>query len=383
MNEYNFDKVINRFKTNSIRWDKYDSSVIPLWVADMDFESPPCIIKAMKDRVDHGIFGYTHEPKDFKKSIADYVREHYDWEVDPDWIVIIPSVVSALYSIGISCAKSTSHIITPQPIYHHLRLAAAESGRNFNEAQLETINNRQILSPKGLNEAVNNYYHQNSELLYFCNPHNPGGTVYKRNELIKVVDFCNKNDLFICSDEIHAGMILDDHKHIPIASISEEAANRTITLMSLNKTFNFPGAGLGWMICKNNNLRQLASHRIGKLIPHPEIFGYVATAAAIKDGEEWRLALLDYLTQNRKLLIEKINQIPGLRLYDIEASYLGWISCESLPVKNPHQLFIDYGVALQPGYMFNQPDHVRINIATPHSLLKEALDRMEKAVKSI
>jgi len=379
MSKYNFDKVINRLKTDSIRWDQYAPSVIPLWVADMDFESPPCVLKAMKDRLDHGIFGYTHAPKDFKKNIADYVKKHYDWEIDPDWIVIIPSVVSALYSIGISCTKSTSHIITPQPIYHHLKLAAEESGRNFNEAQLETIKNRQILSPKSLNEAIN----KNSELLYFCNPHNPGGTVYTKNELIRIVDFCNKNNLLICSDEIHAGMVLDGHKHIPIASISEEAANRTITLMSLNKTFNFPGAGLGWMICKNNSLREIASHRIGSLIPHPEIFGYIATDAAIKDGEDWRLALLDYLSQNRNLLIQRINQIPGLSLYEIEASYLGWISCESLPVKNPHQLFLNHGVALQPGYMFNQPNHVRINIATTHSLLKKALDRIEIAVKSI
>jgi cystathionine beta-lyase len=379
MSKYNFDKVINRFKTDSIRWDHYDSSVIPLWVADMDFESPPCVLEAMKNRLKHGIFGYTHAPKDFKKNIADYVRKHYDWEVDPDWIVIIPSVVSALYSIGTSCSKSTSHIITPQPIYHHLRLAAAESKRNFNEARLETINNRQILSPKGLNEAVK----KNSELLYFCNPHNPGGTVYKKNELIQIVDFCNKNNLLICSDEIHADMVLDGHKHIPIASISEKAANRTITLMSLNKTFNFPGAGLGWMICKNNSLREMASHRIGSLIPHPDIFGYIATDAAIKYGEDWRLALLDYLSHNRKLLIQRINQIPGLSLYDIEASYLGWISCENLPVKNPHQLFLNHGVALQPGIMFNQPNHIRINIATPQSLLKKALDRIEIAVKSI
>ena len=378
MSKYNFDEVINRFKTDSIRWDQYDPSVIPLWVADMDFESPPCVLNAMKNRIEHGVFGYTHAPNNFKENIADYVKKNYDWEVDPDWIVIIPSVVSALYSIGISCTKSTSHIITPQPIYHHLKLAAEESGRNFDEAQLETSMNRQILSQKSLDEVVN----KNSELLYFCNPHNPGGTVYKRDELIRVVNFCNKNNLLICSDEIHAGMVLDGHKHIPIASISETAANQTITLMSLNKTFNFPGSGLGWMICKNNNLRKMASHRIGSLIPHPEIFGYVATGAAIKDGEEWRLALLEYLTQNRKLLTEKINQIPGLSLYDIEASYLGWISCESLPVKNPHQLFLNHGVALQPGTMFNQPDHVRINIATPYSLLKEALDRIEIAVRS-
>jgi cystathionine beta-lyase len=379
MSNYNFDKVINRFKTDSIRWDQYDPSVIPLWVADMDFESPPCVLNAMKNRVEHGIFGYTHAPNNFKENIADYVKKHYDWEVDPDWIVIIPSVVSALYSIGISCTKSTSHIITPQPIYHHLKLAAEESGRNFDEAQLETSMNRQILSQKSLDEVVN----KNSELLYFCNPHNPGGTVYKREELIRVVNFCNKNNLVICSDEIHAGMVLDGHKHIPIASISETAANRTITLMSLNKTFNFPGAGLGWVICKNRSIREKASYRIGSLIPHPEIFGYVATDAAIKYGEEWRIALLHYLSENRKLLIERINQIPGLRLYDIEASYLGWISCESLPIKDPHKLFLNHGVALQPGYMFNQPNHVRINIATTHSLLKNALDRIEIAVKSI
>ena len=379
MSKYNFDKVINRFKTDSIRWDQYDPSVIPLWVADMDFESPPCVLNAMKNRVEHGIFGYTHAPNNFKENIADYVKKHYDWEVDPDWIVIIPSVVSALYSIGISCTKSTSHIITPQPIYHHLKLAAEESGRNFDEAKLETSMNRQILSQKSLDEVVN----KNSELLYFCNPHNPGGTVYKRDELIQVVNFCNKNNLVICSDEIHAGMVLDGHKHIPIASISETAANRTITLMSLNKTFNFPGAGLGWMICKNRSIREKASYRIGSLIPHPEIFGYVATDAAIRYGKEWRIDLLHYLTENRKLLIERINQIPGLRLYDIEASYLGWISCESLPIKDPHKLFLNHGVALQPGCMFNQPNHVRINIATTRSSLKNALDRIEIAVKSI
>ena len=379
MSRYNFDKVINRFKTDSIRWDQYDSSVIPLCLADMDFESPPCVLDAMKNRVEHGIFGYSHAPNNFKEDIADYVKKHYDWEIEPDWIVIIPSVVSALYSVGITFTKNTSHIITPRPIYHHLKLAAEKSGRNFDEAQLETIMNRQILSPNSLNEVIN----KNSDLLYFCNPHNPGGTVYKRNELIQIVNFCNKNNLLICSDEIHAGMVLDGHKHIPIASISETAANRTITLMSLNKTFNFPGAGLGWMICKNRSIREKASQRIGSLIPHPEIFGYVATDAAIRNGEEWRLALLNYLSKNRKLLIQRIDKISGLRLYDIEASYLGWISCEHLPVKNPHQLFLNHGVALQPGYMFNQPNHVRINIATTHSLLKKALDRIEKAVKSI
>ena len=379
MNKYNFDKVINRQKTDSIRWNHYGPSVIPLWVADMDFESPACVINAMNNRVKHGIFGYPSEPKDFKKNIVNYVKKNYFWDIEEEWIVIIPSVVSALYSIAINCTKSYSHIITPNPVYHHLTLAAEQSKRNFDEVYLSTIENRQVLSLKNLVKAKNN----KSELLYFCNPHNPGGTVYRINELKDIINFCDENELFICSDEIHAGMILDKHKHIPIASISESAANRTITLMSLNKTFNFPGAGLGWMICKNVKLRKMASYGLGSIIPNPEIFGFVATEAAMRNGDEWRLNLLDYLRKNRKILIKEIDQIPGLNLYDIEASYLGWISCEHLPVKNPFQLFLNYGVALQPGYMFNQPNHVRINIATPRSILEEALNRMKNAVESI
>ena len=176
-------------------------------------------------------------------------------------------------------------------------------------------------------------------------------------------------------------MVLDNKKHIPIASISEVAANRTITLMSLNKTFNFPGVGLGWMICKNEELRKRASHGLGSIIPNAEIFGYIVTAAAIQNGNEWRLALLKYLSKNRQLLIENINQIPGLSLYNMEASYLGWISCEKLSLKDPFKLFLDNGVAFQPGYMFNQPNHLRINIATPQSQLQEALSRIKMAIK--
>jgi len=379
MTKYNFDKIIDRQKTDSLRWSHYAKSIIPLWVADMDFESPDCVIRAMKNRVNHGIYGYPSEPKDFKKNIVGYIKKYYDWEIEENWIVIIPSVVSVLYSIATNCTKNTSHIVTPKPVYHHLRLAAEQSKRDFDEAELETIDNRQVLTLKGLKKAVNN----NSKLLYLCNPHNPGGTVFRKNELENIIDYCEKNNMFICSDEIHAGMVLDKHKHIPIASISETAANRTITLMSLNKTFNFPGAGLGWMICKDEKLRKMASCGLGSIIPNADIFGYVATDAAMKNGDEWRLSLINYLKKNRKLVTEKINRIPGLNLYDIEASYLGWISCEHLPVKNPFQLFLNHGVALQPGYMFNQPNHVRINIATPYSILSEALKRMENAIQSI
>jgi aminotransferase/cystathionine beta-lyase len=376
MNTYNFDELIDRNNTDSIKWDKFHSNTIPLWVADMDFKSPPCVANKMKERIQQDIFGYTHEPKHFKDNIAAYLHKQYQWEVDPDWIVVVPSVVSSLYSIGINCTTSSSHIITPRPVYHHLSLAAKESGRTYDESQMEIKNNRLIITSNSLKKNLK----KNTDLLYFCNPHNPGGTVYRKDELKDIIAFSAQNNVTICSDEIHAGLVLDNIPHIPIASISEEAANRTITLMSLNKTFNFPGAGLAWVVCKNHILRKKVVEGVGSLIPEAQLFGYIATQAVLEDGEHWRLSLLSYLRGNRKLLLESIDNIPGLHMYDMEASYLGWISCKDVPHKDPFKLFLKYGVALQPGEMFNAKNHVRINIATPRSNLIEALSRINEAI---
>ena len=343
----------------------------------MDFKSPPCITKSMKKRLNHEIYGYTHAPENFRENISLYLHEQYQWEVDPEWIVVLPSVVSALYSIGINCTNSASHIITPKPVYHHLRIAAEDSGRSYDEAQLDVIKNRILLTQSSLQKVVK----KNTDLLYFCNPHNPGGTVYSKKELKDIVDFSVKNNITICSDEIHAGLVLDDIPHIPIASVSEDAANQTITLMSLNKTFNFPGTGLAWAVCKNDELRKKIKVGIGSLIPETQLFGYIATQAVIDDGEDWRLALIKYLKGNRKLLFDAIDSIPGLAMYKMEASYLGWISCEKILHKDPYELFLKYGVALQPGKMFNDNNHVRINIATPRKNLMEALKRIRHAVK--
>jgi cystathionine beta-lyase len=379
MNNYNFDELFDRKNTDSIRWNKYDHSVIPLWVADMDFKSPPCVVDALKKRIDHGIFGYSKEPDNFTSKISEYLKQQYDWDVDPSWIVIIPSVVSALYATANNCVNADEHILVPRPVYHHLRVAAEKSNRLFTEVGLEILHNRLTLTQNSIIKALKSI----SRLLFFCNPHNPGGTVYTRDELEKIVNIAYENDIIICSDEIHAGMIFTGKKHIPIASISNEAADRTITLMSLNKTFNFPGAGLAWMICKDNKLRHQVTKDIGTLIPETQIFGYISTLKAIEEGDEWRRALINYLESNKAFLQEEIAQMDGLKLYDIEASYLGWINCENLPTKDPHKLFLEHGVALQPGYMFNQDRHLRINFGVPKKLLKEALNRMKEAVNDV
>ena len=374
-----FDKVISRFNTDSVRWDKYNKDIIPLWVADMDFETPQCVIDAIKKRLDHKVFGYTHAPYQLKEEITHYVKDWFDWTIEPEWIVFTPSLVSSLYSIAQQLTLADDHVLTLQPVYHHILQAASFSNRDYSAVPLDNYNNRLILSADGLKH----YQKNNTRLLFFCNPHNPGGSVYTRAELNDIAGFCVNNNIVICSDEIHCNMIHDGIQHIPIASLSEEIADQSITLMSLNKVFNIPGLGLAWMICKNKEIRKKIQAQIGTLIPDPQIISYVSTQAALRHGEPWRQELIQYLESNKLMLKNDIKQMQSLQMYTMEASYLAWIDCSQLEIKDPAQLFLDHGLALQPGSMFQQDNHVRINIATPKSVLSEALDRMHAAINSL
>jgi len=374
-----FDKLISRFHTDSVRWDKYNKDIIPLWVADMDFETPQCVIDAMTKRLGHKVFGYTHAPDRLKEEITRYIHDQFNWSIEPEWVVFTPSLVSSLYSIVQQITQSDEHVLTLQPVYHHILQAASFSNRDFSAVPLETDNRRLFLSAGGLKH----YQKNNTRLLFFCNPHNPGGTVYSRTELTDIAEFCLNNNIVICSDEIHCNMIHGGIQHIPIASLSEEIADQSITLMSLNKVFNIPGLGLAWMICKNKEIRKKIQAQIGTLIPDPQIISYVSTQAALRHGEPWRQELIQYLESNKLMLKNDTKQMQSLQMYTMEASYLAWIDCSQLEIKDPAQLFLDHGLALQPGSMFQQDNHVRINIATPKSVLSEALDRMHAAINSL
>ena len=374
-----FDKIISRFNTDSVRWDKYNKDIIPLWVADMDFETPQCVVDAITKRLDHKVFGYTHAPYQFKEEITQYIKDQFDWTIEPEWIVFTPSLVSSLYSIAQQLTQADDHVLTLQPVYHHILQAASFSNRDYSAVPLDNYNNRLILSADGLKH----YQKNNTRLLFFCNPHNPGGSVYTKAELNDIAAFCVNNNIVICSDEIHCNMIHDGIQHTPIASLSEEIADQSITLMSLNKVFNIPGLGLAWMICKNKEIRKKIQAQIGTLIPDPQIISYVSTQAALRHGEPWRQELIQYLESNKLMLKNDIKQMQSLKMYTMEASYLAWIDCSQLEIKDPAQLFLDHGLALQPGSMFQQDNHVRINIATPKSVLSEALDRMHAAIDSL
>ena len=377
---FNFDALVNRSNTDSIRWDRYASDdVIPLWVADMDFQSPPCVMDALAARVQQGVFGYTHAPDSIRSAIAGYMAEHYDWEVDPDWIVILPSVVSGLYTAVRQLTTPIEHILVPQPVYHHLRLACSEAPRPYTEIPLALENDRWVLPW----QTLDSFCQANTKLALLCNPQNPGGTVYTKSELLQFAAFCEAHDLLICSDEIHAGLVLDEqNRHVPIASLNQRISMRTVTLMSLNKVFNFPGIGLAWAVAENPRLRAAMQTDLHRTIAEPGLLAYSATMAALRDGEEWRQSLLQYLRGNRDYIAKRIDAMPLLKVARVEASYLAWIDCSALGCADPHALFLASGLALSPGAQFNAPQFVRLNFATQRALLEKAMDRMALALAS-
>ena len=372
---FDFDTPTNSLDIDSIRWDAHQGKdVLPLWVADMDFQSPSCVVEALKTRVNKGIYGYTHSPDAFNKVISQYLQEHYQWEVDPEWIVILPSVVSGLYTAVQQLTKEHEGVLVPNPVYHHLRLACTEAKRNLIEMPLQLEENRWVVPEQDLPKIINS----NTKLALFCNPQNPGSTVFTKEELSSFGRLCVQKNLWICSDEIHAGLVLEEgKKHIPLASISKEISERTITLMSLNKTFNFPGIGLAWAVAENPVLRKAIKTGLHQTIAGPSLLAYTASMAAIMEGEPWRLKLVEYLRGNRNLITSRIEAIDSLRMGKLEGSYLAWIDCSRIKHPNPHQLFLDAGLALSPGSQFGNPQFVRLNFGTQNTRLLKALDIIE------
>jgi aminotransferase/cystathionine beta-lyase len=376
-----FDAHVNRSNSDSRRWDRYAADdVIPLWVADMDFQSPPCVLEALSERVQHGVFGYTHAPDSLRHEIALYLANQYNWEVNPDWIVVLPSVVSGLYTAVRQLTSPGEHLIVPQPVYHHLRLACSEGPRPFTEIPLVLSHDRWVLPWQTLSQSCQ----ANTKLALLCNPQNPGGTVYTASELQQFAAFCEERGILICSDEIHAGLVLDPKTHhTPIASLSKSISMRTVTLMSLNKVFNFPGIGLAWAVAENPRLRDAMQTDLHRTIADPGLFAYTATMAAIRGGESWRQSLLHYLRGNRDYVAARIQAMHPLSMATMEASYLAWINCSALNCADPHAFFLGAGVALSPGSQFNAPQFVRLNFGTQRIVLEQALDRMALALTSL
>lgn len=368
---FDFDAPVERAGTWSTRWDRYAGrDVIPLWVADSDFRTAPAVIEALAARAAHGVFGYSTPPAALTEAIVERLERRYGWRIEPSWIVYLPGVVPGLHLAARKLVAPGGHVLVPRPVYQHLKRAPELAPRPFTEVPLVLEHGRWVFDFDALRRKA--------ELLLLCNPHNPGGTVFRREELERIAQATR--EAVIVSDEIHCELVLDAHlRHVPIASLSPEVSRRTVTLMSASKTFNFPSAGCAWAIIENQALRRAFAAEITAHVLHsPSVFGYEATLAAFRGGGAWLEAQLAYLRANRDLVEAAMREV-GLAMAHVEATYLAWIDCSALNVESGYEYFLQSGVALSPGAQFGEPAFVRLNFATQRARLAEALSRMRAA----
>jgi len=376
--QFDFDTVIDRSCTSSEKWDRYAGrDIIPLWVADMDFRSPPGVITALHERIAHGVFGYTHPPQGLVEAVLGHLQRDFAWQVRPEWLVWLPGLVCGLNVLSKAVGEPGDEVITFTPIYPPFMSAPTLTGRTTVKVPLMLKGGRWVADLEALERAIT----PRTRMLLLCSPHNPVGRAWSREELQQFADLCERHDLIIGSDDIHAGLILDGETvHIPIATLSAETARRTITLLAPSKTYNIPGLGCSFAVISDPDLRKRFIKAAGRIVPHVNTLGYTAAEAAYRHGEEWRQQLLAYLRGNRDLVTAGIDTIPGLVMTHVEAPYLAWIDTRQAGIENPGRFFEEAGVGLSDGADFDAPGFVRLNFGCSRSLLVEALQRMRRAL---
>jgi len=376
-----FDQIIERRGTSSEKWERYrDRDIIPLWVADMDFRSPQPIIDALQRRVNHGVFGYTRPLEGLCDVVMAHLRNEYDWSIGAEWIVWLPGLVTGLNLACRAVGDDGDEVLSAVPVYPPFLSAPSNSLRNLVTTRLVEDGNRWVFDFTDLERAIT----ARTRLFLFCNPHNPVGRAFSRKELSTVAEICLRHRLFICSDEIHSGLILDrDKKHIPLASLSSEIASRTITLLAPSKTFNIPGLGCSLAVIPDPGLRSRFCRAMAGIVPSVNTLGFAAALAAYGDCGAWHRELLEYLRGNRDLVHQTINGIRGLSMHHLEATYLAWIDTRNSGLHDPPLFFEEAGVGLSRGSDFGDAGFVRLNFGCPRPLLSEALDRMTAACKRI
>lgn len=343
--------------------------MIPLWVADTDFRAAPAILRALSARIEHGVFGYSTPPHELRAAIAARMQRLYGWRIDPGWIVFLPGVVPGLHLAARSLVPAGGHALIPRPVYHHFKRAVELAPRDFTELPLELEGGRWVFDRDVFRKSVT----EKTKAFFLCNPQNPGGTVFRREELLALAEL--SRDLVIVSDEIHCDLILEKGlRHVPIASLSPEISRRTVTLMSANKSFNIPAAGCAWAIIEDPALRKAFSGDVSAhVIGSASVFGLAATLAALTQCDDWLAAQLDYLRGNRDFVEKNI----GLPMAHVEATYLAWIDCSG--IKDAADRFLRNGVAVYPGEQFGDSRFVRLNFGTQRAVLQEALRRIRNA----
>ncbi len=387
---YDFDKIIDRHGTGALALDvlqeRYGKAdLMPLWVADMNFATPQFITDAMKRRLDHSLFGYTVVPKDFWPTVTRWIETHHQWTVREEWMRFVPGIVKGIGFVVNVFVKPDEKVIIQPPVYHPFRLTPAGNGR-------EVVMNPLIRHDDGsysmdfdnLAEVADD----KCRLLILSNPHNPAGIVWDEETLRRLAHFCAERGIIVISDEIHCDMALFGNRHHPFASVSEEAAQCSITFGAPSKTFNIAGIVSSYCIVPNEDLRnRLFSWMAANELDEPHIFAPIATMAAFNEGEEWRRQMLHYIEGNIMFVEDYLKEnLPQIKPLRPQASFLVWLDCRGLRLQHDAlvHLFVDEaGLALNDGEMFGKGGEgfMRMNIASPRAVLREALGRLKDAVE--
>ncbi len=378
MQPFDLDALIDRKDTYSLKWDKYkEKDIIPLWVADMDFPSPPAVIESLHNRIDHRVFGYTLAPEALTQTIMADLELNYGWKIQDEWLIYLPGLVTGINVACRAVGNDGDAVVTNVPIYPPFLSAPKLSQRQLITFPLKKIKGRWSFDFDRLEKSITS----ETKLFLLCNPHNPAGRCFTREELEALITICERHDIILCSDEIHCDLILDkDKKHIPTATLNERAADRTITLMAPSKTYNIPGLGCSFAIIPNDHLRRRFFKATAGIVPHVNILGYTAALAAYRDGHDWLIALLNYLRKNRDFLTQAITDLPGLNMTHVEATYLAWIDTREANLEDPYQFFENAGVGMSNGKDFGGEGFLRLNFGCARPLLEEALSRIKRAI---
>ncbi|MFJ6412144.1 cystathionine beta-lyase [Terribacillus saccharophilus] len=385
---HNFETVHDRRKTRSVKWDNLTAlyggeDVLPMWVADMDFQSPRAVIDALKNRAEHGIYGYTITDASISKTVSNWVEKRHGWRIKPSWLLYSPGVVTSLHMAIQTFTEPGEQVVIQTPVYAPFYSVVTAHDRKIVENPLLEENGTYQMDFEHLETC----FREGAKTMILCNPHNPVGRVWTKEELKRLVNLCQTYDVLLLSDEIHADLIHEGYQHIPIASLSEDMSKRTITFLSPSKTFNLAGLQVSYSIVEQEDMRKQLQETFSKQGFHMlNTMAVAAMEAAYTDGEEWLDGLLDILAVNRKLTEEALADTPLIQLAPLEGTYLMWLDCRQMKLE-PKELMDFFAqkakLGFNDGVQFGEAGtgFVRMNIACPPETMRDALDRLKNSLK--
>lgn len=384
----NFDEIVERYNTESRKWDNVgevfgDTNVLPLWIADMDFTSPPSVIKAIQAKANHGVFGYPAQRTALHDAVIRWTVARHNWQVEKEWINTAPGVVSSISAAVLALTESGDGIIIQPPVYPPFFSCIRDNDRKVIENPLKNVNGYYEFDLDDLETKIDS----SVKMIVLCSPHNPVGRVWQKDELCKLTDICLKYNLIIVADEIHHDLVFSGHKHIPLATLSPEIANATVTCIAASKTFNIAGLNTSFIITPDPIKRKKLKKLLNSLeISKTTIFGAAAAEAAYNGGKEWLEELLIYLENNADYLVDYVEQhLPGVKMVKPEGTYLAWLDFREIyPTADQVSNFLikEAKVGLNNGLSFGRQGEgfARLNFGCPRAIVQEALQRIEQAI---